>query len=161
MSEPQPAPTGNGQSITDLVKSQFDGRRESGRKTYGTELRAHNGRDAARDRHEELLDAVLYSAQDMIQRQELIDAARELVENVDRWEAVVGDIIGRDPRAGMCTARLKKALANQGSQAMVTVKPTLGQRILAAWDAPLPWPLALAIYLVFIGWAVVMLWVVR
>ncbi len=74
----QPAPTGDGPSVTDWLVEQLTlsglpgtgpliedllARREAGRAVYGDELRAGNGRDAAVDAYQELLDAAVYLAQ--------------------------------------------------------------------------------------------------
>lgn len=59
----QPAPTGNGADITDLVMHDLADRREAGIKKYGTSLRAFNGRNALIDAYQESLDQCLYLRQ--------------------------------------------------------------------------------------------------
>lgn len=68
--DPQPAPTaGDGRSVTDEVLAAIEARRQLGRTKYGTELRPHNGRDALLDLRDELLDAVMYTQQLIIERE--------------------------------------------------------------------------------------------
>src|SRR5688572_20130381 len=59
----QPAPTGNGTPILQLVLADLQQRQEHGQKKYGTVLRAHNGRDALQDALEEAYDQVMYLRQ--------------------------------------------------------------------------------------------------
>lgn len=69
-SDPQPAPSGNGQPVVDAVLADVQSRRDFGLQKYGTLLRTHNGRDAAWDLYQELLDAVMYLRQFILERQE-------------------------------------------------------------------------------------------
>lgn len=56
----QPPPIKNDSTpIAELVLVDVSARRELGRARYGTDLQAHNGRDALRDAYEEALDLVL------------------------------------------------------------------------------------------------------
>lgn len=64
----QPAPTGNGPSVTDAVLADITARREVGKVKYGTELRAHNGRDPLVDAYQEALDLVVYLKQALMER---------------------------------------------------------------------------------------------
>lgn len=68
----QPDPTGTGPEILPLVVADLEARRAKGIQTYGTPLRAHNGRDPLWDLYEELLDAACYARQAIMER----DAAR-------------------------------------------------------------------------------------
>lgn len=61
--EEQPMPQGNGPEVAPLVVQDLLGRVEVGRNRYGTKLRAFNGRSALLDLYQELLDAVLYARQ--------------------------------------------------------------------------------------------------
>jgi hypothetical protein len=66
----QPIPSeGDGPQIVDLVKQDLDGRRRRGIETYGTPLRAHNGRDALVDAYEEALDLCCYLRQALEERE--------------------------------------------------------------------------------------------
>lgn len=60
----QPKPRANDTTpIIDLVKSDLEERRRKGIETYGTPLRAWNGRDALQDAYEEALDLCCYLRQ--------------------------------------------------------------------------------------------------
>lgn len=61
--EPQPAPTGNGRDVTDMVLDDLKVRREAGTKKYGTSLRTNNGRNPLVDAYQETLDLALYLRQ--------------------------------------------------------------------------------------------------
>lgn len=66
---PQPPPKTNGsRPIVDLVVEDLQARKEFGLRKYGTPLQAHNGRDALMDLFQELLDAVLYCKQLIVER---------------------------------------------------------------------------------------------
>jgi hypothetical protein len=67
-SHSQPAPTGNGASVTDAVVSDIHFRREQGTVKYGTELLTDNGRDALTDAYQEALDLVMYLKQELMER---------------------------------------------------------------------------------------------
>ena len=54
---------GDGPAIGPLVKADIDERMVSGKKKYGTLLRAFNGRHALQDAYEEALDLVFYLRQ--------------------------------------------------------------------------------------------------
>lgn len=64
---PMPVPTG-GPSMHDLVIQDLKARKQFGEERYGTVLQAHNGRDALLDLYEELMDALVYLKQTMIER---------------------------------------------------------------------------------------------
>ena len=59
----QPAPTGNGTPVTELVIADLQERSRVGTIRYGTPLRAHNGRDALIDAYQEALDLCQYLRQ--------------------------------------------------------------------------------------------------
>lgn len=59
----QPAPTGNGADVTDMVMRDLQDRREKGIQKYGTSLRTENGRIALIDAYQEALDLCLYLRQ--------------------------------------------------------------------------------------------------
>jgi hypothetical protein len=78
--QPQPAPElgENSQSVTDrasqhdrdpLVLALLAARREQGRAAYGTELLSCNGRDARLDYLQELVDALAYAWQALLEAQ--------------------------------------------------------------------------------------------
>jgi hypothetical protein len=70
----QKLPTaGVGPVIQDLVAQDIQERLRVGIERYGQPLRAFNGRDALKDLYEELLDAVVYTRQVMMERQLMID----------------------------------------------------------------------------------------
>jgi len=64
----EPAPTGNGTPIADLVLDDIAERVEMGKKKYGTKLRANNGRKALWDAYQEALDLVMYLRQEIEER---------------------------------------------------------------------------------------------
>lgn len=76
-SNSQPAPTGNGPSVTDAVMEDLRYRREHGINKYGTELRANNGRDPLVDAYQEVLDLALYLKQTLMER----DAAKNAMHD--------------------------------------------------------------------------------
>lgn len=65
----QPLPTTNDlPCVQDQVMAFIERRKQLGVDRYGTTLQPHNGRDALRDLLEELVDAVNYTAQLIIER---------------------------------------------------------------------------------------------
>lgn len=65
----QPLPVINdAPDIQTQVVADIADRRQVGISRYGTALQPHNGRDALRDLYEELLDAVMYVKQVMVER---------------------------------------------------------------------------------------------
>lgn len=70
MLAPQPPPTGNGRSVTDLALERIEhpfcrelllARRQQGIERYGTELRTGNGRCTKADLLQELVDGLIYA----------------------------------------------------------------------------------------------------
>lgn len=73
MSQPdqaeQPLPTVNDAPyIQDQLMEYIERRKQHGIETYGSALQPHNGRDALRDLFEELIDAVMYTGQLLVER---------------------------------------------------------------------------------------------
>lgn len=66
--QPKPVPTG-GRPVWESVVEDMNIRDQAGCFKYGTPLQAHNGRDAKLDLYQELLDAVVYCKQDMIEEE--------------------------------------------------------------------------------------------
>ena len=67
----QPKPVeNNSRPIFNMVVEDIIERAEMGKKKYGVHLQAGNGRDALQDLYEELMDAVLYAKQAIIERKE-------------------------------------------------------------------------------------------
>lgn len=64
----EPAPTGSGRVILDLVVKDFEDRAEAGERKYGTKLRAFNGRDALMDAYQEATDLCMYLRQAIYER---------------------------------------------------------------------------------------------
>ena len=54
--------------VQDALTDYIDRRKKVGIERYGTALKPHNGRDALRDLFEELVDASLYCAQMLLER---------------------------------------------------------------------------------------------
>lgn len=66
--EDQPLPTPNERmDVQSQVILDIKARRDLGRQRYGTALQPFNGRDPDRDLYEELLDAVMYQKQSMLE----------------------------------------------------------------------------------------------
>lgn len=66
--QPLPIKHFNAQDVQTAVVEEINKRRELGISRYGTALQPHNGRDGLRDLYEELLDAVMYTKQVMLER---------------------------------------------------------------------------------------------
>lgn len=64
----QPAPTGDGQCVWDLVVADMIARDNEGRRKYGAPLRTFNGRDALVDAYQEALDLAVYLRQAIAER---------------------------------------------------------------------------------------------
>jgi hypothetical protein len=83
----QPLPVPNGTpTIQSLVRADLELREQVGVHRYGTALQARNGRDAARDLYEELLDATCYLRQVLVERIH----ARQALDGID---TVVSDLM--------------------------------------------------------------------
>lgn len=65
----QPAPTGQGEIVLNRVLKAFRARAALGFRRYGTLLRTFNGRSALQDLHEELMDAVMYVTQLIMEKE--------------------------------------------------------------------------------------------
>lgn len=66
----EPPPTHNErESVHDLVIKDIEGRKDFGRKKYGTFLQAYNGRDSLKDAYEEALDLCCYLRQALEERE--------------------------------------------------------------------------------------------
>lgn len=65
---PQPAPTGDGLCVWDLVIQDMQARDAKGARRYGTPLRTDNGRDALVDAYQNALDLVVYLRQALAER---------------------------------------------------------------------------------------------
>lgn len=66
----EPAPTGNGADITELVVQDLAERKAAGTKKYGQPLRAFNGRRALVDAYQEAIDMTLYLRQQITENGE-------------------------------------------------------------------------------------------
>lgn len=69
--------TGSPRRLIDLVLEDIRERDAVGRKRYGTPLTTHNGRDPVVDAYQELLDAVVYTRQAMLEGAALMDIIYE------------------------------------------------------------------------------------
>jgi hypothetical protein len=58
--------------IFELVKQDIEARAEKGIKKYGERLKPFNGRNALQDLYEELLDAVMYTKQLLLEQKQNI-----------------------------------------------------------------------------------------
>lgn len=79
---PQPAPTGNGAPVLELVIADLQARSEMGRAKYGTVLRAGNGRDALMDAYQEALDQAMYLRQALTERDQQAADHRALAPGI-------------------------------------------------------------------------------
>lgn len=80
----QPAPVATDeQPVWEMVIEDMKARDQLGRERYGQPLQVTNGRDAYRDHYEELLDAVVYGKQVMIQRDKLLAENEALKAQVE------------------------------------------------------------------------------
>ena len=72
----------DGEVITHATKmavaADIEARKRVGVQRYGTTLRTFNGRDPSLDKYQELLDALLYARQDMLERQELLRVVEQV-----------------------------------------------------------------------------------
>lgn len=66
----QPDPVPGKQDITELVIADLLHRNKLGIETYGRPLESHNGRNALLDTYEELLDAVKYLKQRLVEEED-------------------------------------------------------------------------------------------
>lgn len=97
---PQPAPTGEGPSVTDWVLSLqqlspelrdlVEVRRIQGTARYGTELRARNGRDALADQMQEAVDGLLYAATEVL---DTLGADRRAWRRFHTWRGLVEGLL--------------------------------------------------------------------
>lgn len=61
------------QTVDKALRAYLKARAKAGQSKYGVELQAFNGRKPAYDRLEELLDAAVYSMQDIMERERIAD----------------------------------------------------------------------------------------
>lgn len=74
--EHEPNPCGNGEPVLPFVLEAITQRSIMGKEKYGTLLKTNNGRDALVDLFQELLDAVMYCAQLVMEAQDGKDDKR-------------------------------------------------------------------------------------
>lgn len=68
MSIPEPPPKGGDEIVGYEVINDIKERMDFGMLKYGTHLKTNNGRSALIDLYQELLDAVIYCKQELIER---------------------------------------------------------------------------------------------
>lgn len=85
----QPTPEGKGEAVTPLVIEDLRQRDEKGQAEYGESLRAQNGRNAAQDAYEEVLDLAQYMKQVLLEREKM---HRDILAILSQ-HAVDGDVI--------------------------------------------------------------------
>lgn len=66
---PQPPPKKGSVDIYPLVLADIEARVKAGRQKYGIPLQAHNGRNALMDLYQEQIDALMYTRQELEERQ--------------------------------------------------------------------------------------------
>ena len=74
----QPMPVAGKVSVTDHLIESLRERQAKGIATYGRSLETFNGRSSPRDTKEELLDALQYTEQWIIERDELLKEVQRL-----------------------------------------------------------------------------------
>jgi hypothetical protein len=96
--EDQPLPTKNDSAdIQSLVIADIQERRELGRKRYGTALQPFNGRSTDRDLYEELLDALMYQRQRMVEAEASVEVLAKIAyEYLDKELPQTGDEVAWD-----------------------------------------------------------------
>lgn len=65
---PEPMPTGDGETVLLDVINDLTARSETGREKYGTRLKTHNGRNALIDAYQEALDLCMYLKQCLMEQ---------------------------------------------------------------------------------------------
>lgn len=80
---PQPAPTGEGREVYDLVLCDILERYESGKQKYGTSLRVNNGRDPLVDAYQEAVDMVMYLRQAIEERKQMLERNKALMTTLN------------------------------------------------------------------------------
>lgn len=68
----QPDPKPGKQAVGELVLQDIQDRIALGKERYGTALQTHNGRDALQDQYEELIDAVMYTKQRILEERDAL-----------------------------------------------------------------------------------------
>lgn len=66
---PQPPPAAGGEVVLFQVIDDLKARAEFGKEKHGDYLRTNNGRSAAWDKYQELLDAVMYARQELTEQE--------------------------------------------------------------------------------------------
>lgn len=95
---PQPMPTPNARpSIVGLVIHDLAERAVLGRKKYGTDLQAHNGRDPLVDAYQENLDECMYLRQEIEERTDLRAQVAELEAAQQRHLALIAKLSNETP----------------------------------------------------------------
>jgi hypothetical protein len=69
--EPPPQTNPNQRTVADYVLADIQERIAVGEAKYGTKLKTNNGRDALIDLYQELLDAVMYTRQLILGREDV------------------------------------------------------------------------------------------
>jgi thymidylate synthase (FAD) len=91
----QPAPSGNGIDVTNVVVQDLIERRDAGTRKYGTPLRTHNGRSALVDAYQEAMDLTLYLRQ-KVEEERDGNAPAPGIELTDRITVKVVQQMGGD-----------------------------------------------------------------
>lgn len=68
-STPQPPPSAGQIDVAPVVIADIEERVAAGKRKYGTLLQTHNGRDALWDLYQELIDAVMYVRQRLLEEE--------------------------------------------------------------------------------------------
>ena len=118
LSTPEPEPTtGTGRSIHDTVIDDMVERKAFGLKKYGTELQAHNGRDALVDAYQEALDLVVYLRQEIAERpknQTRPKSHKHITKAIADLKTAYEDLATWDTDMVSCKWRLDRALLKLG-----------------------------------------------
>jgi hypothetical protein len=83
---PEPMPRPGKTDVTESLIAHLRERQAQGIRTYGTSLQTFNGRRALVDLREELLDALQYVEQEILERQELEAETVPLMTRTYCWQ---------------------------------------------------------------------------
>ena len=90
--KPQPAPTGEGTVVLDLVVVDLMTRADAGVEKYGTLLRTNNGRDALVDAYQEALDLCMYLRQRIEEEKDHASEVRKLRAELSHVRGLYSDL---------------------------------------------------------------------
>ena len=81
--QPEPIKTSKSKNVHDFVGGYMEARRRLAREKYGDDLWSHNERDSFYDLFDELIDAVMYAGQIVMEREENENAEKKHSNVID------------------------------------------------------------------------------